>query len=187
MEHTFPWQLRQSGAPRVNRLIAIGLCIAAGVAGASDRWRTDNIQNADARDYIAVPAESFNFLSGAWVGEGLGGVAEYSISPVSAGTISLVFKHSLDNAPVFYEFIVIGEFDGRTALRLKHFNPDMSGWEERDKWMEFPLLELVPDKAAYFDGLTYRIDDDGSLNAFVIARNRDGVEREFSFRFTKRK
>lgn len=162
------------------------MCVMAGVAEADERWRTENIQNPDGRDYITVPAESFEFLSGNWVGEGLGGIAEYTVSPASAGTVTAVFKHSRDGAPNFYEFIIVGEFEGRTALRLKHFNPDMGGWEERDQWMEFPLLELAPGKASYFDGLSYRIEDDGSLSAFVIARNSEGVEREFAFRFTRR-
>lgn len=38
-------------------------------------------------------------------------------------------------------------------------------------------------RTAYFDGLTWRLNDDGSLEGFVIARTGDGPERELGFRY----
>jgi hypothetical protein len=50
-------------------------------------------------------------------------------------------------------------------------------------WVEFALLAVEPGRAAWFDGLTYRIDDQGGLEAYVISQHDDGTERELAFRF----
>lgn len=45
--------------------------------------------------------------------------------------------------PAFYELCTIVEENGSLVLRLKHFNPDLKGWEETDKTVDFPLVALV--------------------------------------------
>jgi hypothetical protein len=148
-------------------------------------WRTSNVLSAEGRSPLTGQVESLAWLAGRWVGTGIGGRAEYLYSPPAAGAMMGAFKHVRDGAVSFYELIAIGEFEGRTALRLKHFHPDLTGWEAQDDWVEFPLLEIDAGKAAYFDGLTYRLDDDGGLDAYVIARSGAGPERELAFRFRR--
>jgi hypothetical protein len=165
--------------------IAAALLLAASMhAPAEDvDRRTGNVLDSEGRSPLSGQVESLHWLAGRWTGEGLGGVAEYVIAPPSSGTILLAFKLSRDGAMEFYEILVIGEFGGRTALRLKHFHANLAGWEAQDEWVEFPLLRVEPGRAAWFDGLTYRLNDDGTLSAFVIARTPDGVERELAFHF----
>jgi hypothetical protein len=163
---------------------ALLLLLAAGtpaLAAGDGPWRSPNVLSAEGRSPLTGQVESLAWLAGRWVGAGLGGQAEYVYSPPAAGTMMAAFRHARDGAVGFYEFIVIGEFEGRTALRLKHFHPDLTGWEAQDDWVEFPLLQIDAGKAAYFDGLTYRLDDDGRLEAFVIARSGEGPERELAF------
>jgi hypothetical protein len=160
----------------------LSACVAFAMA-ADGSWRTPNVLSGKGRAPLSGQVEALEWLAGDWIGEGLGGAAEFMMAKPSAGTMAGIFKHARDGGVTFYEFIVIGEFDGRTAVRFKHFHPDLRGWEAQDAWMEFPLLEVTPGRAAYFDGLTWRLNDDGSLEGFVIARTGDGPERELGFRY----
>jgi len=65
---------------------------------------------------------------------------------------------------------------------VKHFDRDLKGWEPKDKFAEFALVKL-DDKAAIFDGLTYLIDDQGNLRAYVAMKQKDGTFKEGSFVF----
>jgi hypothetical protein len=38
-------------------------------------------------------------------------------------------------------------------MKLKHFNPDLSGWETSGEWTTFRLVE-VGDNTVWFSGLT---------------------------------
>lgn len=155
-------------------------------AAADGPWRSANVLSGEGRNPLHGQVETLSWLAGRWVGEGLGGTAEYVYAPPAAGTMMGAFRHARDGEPRFYEFIIIGEFDGRTAIRFKHFHPDLVGWEAQDDWIEFALLAVEPGRAAWFDGLTYRLNDDGRLEAFVIATRGDEVERELAFRFERR-
>lgn len=168
-------------------ILSLTLVMIPAAAGMIDGpWRTDNVLSAENRTPLSGQVADLAWLTGRWVGEGLGGSAEYHFAPLSDGTIAATFKHARDGAVRFYEIVVIAEFDGHTAVRIKHFNPDLTGWEAADEWIEFRLLALEPGRAAYFDGLTYRLGDDGRLDAFVVARPRDGgAERELAFRFRR--
>jgi len=56
-----------------------------------------------------------------------------------------------DGKPVFYELVTISEEKGSLVIRLKHFNPDLTGWEEKDKSQSF--WHIKKDKARmYFEG-----------------------------------
>lgn len=167
-------------------IAAAALLVLSGAVADELEWRTANVLSADGRTPLTGQVEALAWMAGNWAGEGLDGTAEMAMSQPSAGTMVGAFKHARDGEVAFYELIVVGEFDGRTAVRIKHFHPDLTGWEAQDAWMEFPLLRVEPDRAAYFDGLTYRLDDEGGLDAFVIARSRDGIERELAFHYDRR-
>jgi len=107
-----------------------------------------------------------SWLAGEWQGAGLGGESEIYFSPVRAGAIVGLFRQYQDGKPLFYEIVKIFEVDGGTVLRLKHFNPPLTGWEEKDEWVEFPLIE-VTDREIRFDGVRYVRDGDGQFSAYV--------------------
>lgn len=168
-------------------IAATALLILSGASVNELEWRTANVLSANGRAPLTGQVEALAWIAGNWSGDGLGGAAEMAMSPPSGGTMAGAFKHIRDGEVVFYELIVIGEFDGRTAVRLKHFHPDLSGWETQNAWMEFPLLHVEPGRAAYFDGLTYRLNDEGGLDASVEARDRSGkMERELAFHYYRR-
>jgi hypothetical protein len=121
------------------------------------------------------------WLAGHWVGEGLGGVSEELWSPPAGGAMMGTYRLLKDGAPVFYEFLLLAEENGTLILKLKHFNPDLTGWEEKADFVDFPLVAIEAD-AVHFDGLTYERQPDGSLRVYLLLRNREtGAVREELF------
>ena len=122
----------------------------------------------------AARIEDISWLAGRWIGEGLGGVAEDVIAPAADGQMMGMFRHlKADGSINFYEFYVFAENEGSLTQRLKHYSPMLSGWEEKDDFVEFPLVAME-ERAAYFDGLSYRLEEDGSLTVGVrVAENQN--------------
>ena len=124
------------------------------------------------------------WLAGRWTGEGFGGKVEETWSPPTAGTMTGTFR--LDSqaegrwTPTFYEFMVILETPDGIVLRLKHFNPDVTGWETQDEFVDFPLIR-VDKRRAEFRGLIYERTADGGLRIEIKLRGDEGVQ-EVTFR-----
>lgn len=85
---------------------------------------------------------------------------------------------------MFYEFFAIVEREGSLALRLKHFNADLTGWEEKDVVREFPLTAVSPGKWE-FSGITYERAGKGRMTVTVLIRNQDGAQELLTFKFRK--
>ncbi len=127
--------------------------------------------------------EDVAWLEGRWIGEGLGGCAEENMSPPVAGEMMGMFRQmNADGALRFYEFYTIAEHDNSLLWRIKHFSPNLEGWEEKDKSTEFKLV-AIEGQTAHFNGLTYALTGKDTLRAAVAI---DGQETaNFSFRRTK--
>lgn len=119
-------------------------------------------------------------LVGHWRGEFLGGVAEEVWLPPAGGTMVGVFRLFREDKVVFYEIMTAVEEEGSVSLKLKHFHPDLKGWEEKDEMVTFRLVRSGKD-ALWFEGLTYRRLADNSLQGFIAIQSKDGVVREESF------
>lgn len=87
---------------------------------------------------------NYAWLAGTWTGDGFGGTSEEMWStPSAGGTMMGTYRHQKgDGSLNFYEFMV---FDS-TGLRLKHFNPDMTGWETKEDFIHFEMIETTKDK-----------------------------------------
>lgn len=127
--------------------------------------------------------EDVAWLEGRWIGEGLGGCAEESLSPPVAREMMGKFRQlNADGVLRFYEFYTIAERNGSLLWRIKHFSPDLEGWEDKDKATEFRLV-AIEGKTAYFDGLTYARTGRNSLRAAVAIEGKGAAQ--FSFRKAK--
>jgi hypothetical protein len=82
---------------------------------------------------------------------------------------------------MFYELITIVEENKTLVMKLKHFNSDMTGWQEKDVSVRFPLVKLSPQEVL-FEGLTYRREKDGSLQIFLSEKQKSGKVEEQEFR-----
>lgn len=130
--------------------------------------------------------DQVEWLVGRWQGEGIGGkLAMESWLPRTGDTMVGTFVQVGDDGGIqFTEHLYLMEEAGTLVLRLKHFNADLTGWEERDDMLTFRLVEIA-DCAAYFRGLTLRCDGENGLLAAVRMSRRDGSTSELTFRMTR--
>jgi len=91
-----------------------------------------------------------------------------------------VFRLYRQDKVVFYEIMTAVEEEGSVSLKLKHFGPDLKGWEEKDGKVTFRLVRFDRD-TLWFEGLTYRRASDGSLQGAVAIESKDGTSREEAF------
>ena len=180
-----------AGASRGVRIMRVRNCclavvaLFAGVVGAQERMTEHTLRlgekSAQMREPIVV--EEFAWLAGHWVGEGLGGLAEEVWSPPRGGVVMGVFRLFQGDSVRFYEFITL-EQDGRSVtMRLKHFNPDLTGWEDKDKHVSFAFVRKE-NGMFQFDGLTLHPEGD-VLTVYLAIQRRDGVAREEIFRYRR--
>lgn len=157
---------------------------AAGQAG-YEVVTPNTIRMAVGTESPAATLADMAWLAGSWTGQGLGGVTEEMWSAPTANAMMGMFRLIKADAVVFYEFLTLVP-DGRSiVLKLKHFNPDLTGWEEKDKFVTFHLAKIEVD-AIYFEGLTFRRLDADTLQIFLGIRDRaTGKIREEEFKMAR--
>lgn len=127
------------------------------------------------------------WLAGDWVGTGIEGAeaAEFWIPPSNGTMIGLFLQEKPDGSIYFTEHMYLTEEQGSLVLKLKHFNPDLTGWEEKDGMVRFRLLSIEP-CAAYFSSLTYRCEGEDGLLVAVRMKSEGEKIKELVFRFKRR-
>ncbi|MEL7001301.1 MAG: DUF6265 family protein [Bacteroidota bacterium] len=125
----------------------------------------DNPQPFDINDYT--------WLAGHWIGEGFGGLSEEMWSMPEEGTMMGMFRQVNDDKVVFYEFLLLDK-DG---LKLKHFQPDLTGWETKDKYVTFPMIEYSKTKIA-LKGLVYELKSENEMEIRLRLKEGDEVRTE---------
>jgi len=154
----------------MTRILAVAVILLSGVSAASaiEVKALGNAAPAQAK------IEALAFLEGVWVGEGFGGTVEESISAAQGGQIIAYFRLIKDGKPLLFEIETITEADGSLVYRLKHFNADFTGWEEKNETVDFKLV-AIEGHTAYFDGLTLSLVDDNTLISAVLIGASDGT------------
>lgn len=125
----------------------------------------------------AASIEDLSWIAGSWKGEAFGGETEEVWTAPTAGTMMGMFKLVSDSDISFYELMTISQEGPTLLLRIKHFNKDLTGWEEKDESVEFPLV-TIKNNTIYFDGLTFKSISENQMNVYV---NIEGEEVEFVY------
>jgi hypothetical protein len=120
-----------------------------------------------------VGIEDAAWLAGRWIGEGLGGQIEETWAPPIGGQMVGHFRLTREGKPVFYEIELIDEHEGGLRFRVKHFNPDFTGWEERDAWVSF-AFESASSVDLRYRGLTLRRVGVDRMEITIRIRHPDG-------------
>lgn len=123
------------------------------------------------------------WLTGHWTGRGLGGFVEEIWSEPRGGAMMGMFRLVKDGEAVFYELLHVVETDGTLAIRLKHFNRDLTGWEEKAQVREFRLL-AIRDGAYHFEGMVFHPAGD-ALKVVLSIGQKDGSVREEIFEYRR--
>ncbi len=115
----------------------------------------------------------YEWLVGSWKGDGFGGISEEVWSEPVDGTMMGMYRHYKDGKLNFYEFLLLDE----TGLRLKHFHPDLKGWEEKDDMVFFEMIESSPNKIT-MKGLTFEKKSDSLFIINLKMKRGDKIETE---------
>jgi hypothetical protein len=133
----------------------------------------------------AATVADLAWLSGTWVGEAFGGQIDEVWSPPAGGSMVGYFRLVQDGKPVFYELLTLLEVDGSVEMRLKHANPDMTGWEEKADFVTFKLIKH-DETGAYFSGLTFRRTGPDTMDGYLALRQNGEVrEQKLTYRRVK--
>jgi hypothetical protein len=157
--------------------------LPAGSAAAQDKLTERTFKPTPGAKPPAATIADMAWLAGRWTGPALGGTSEEIWSPPAHGTMMGMYRLLKDGKPVFYELLTLVEEHGSLVLRLKHFNPDMTGWEEKDKSLAFPLVAREPG-AMHFEGMSFHPRGD-ALTVYLAIGQKDGKVREETFTYTR--
>jgi len=112
------------------------------------------------------------WLEGCWQGTGFGATVSECWMSAPDGRLTGMFQVVGEEGQQFSEIFILDDFEDGPAIRLKHFNPDLTGWEAQDEYVVFELLE-TGENFARFDALTYRRDEMGRLVVEVVLTDGD--------------
>jgi len=124
------------------------------------------------------------WLSGRWTGEGMGGRLDEGFADPVGGQMAGYFTLSRGGKPVFHEMILLIEHEGSLRLRVKHFGPDFIGWEEKDRFLDFPLVTLAPGELG-FRGMVFRRDGPDRMTLTIRFKSADGAGRDEVLRYRR--
>ncbi|MDP3313237.1 DUF6265 family protein [Lutibacter sp.] len=134
---------------------------------------------------IGSPKTTLNdvsWIAGNWEGQQLGGNLEEIWMPPHGDSMMGVFKLVVDGKVQFYEIMTISEENETLIFRIKHFNNNLSGWEEKDESEVFQLVKVEPTKV-YFNDFTFEKISNTELNIYVIFKDKLGNEEEVLFKY----
>ena len=103
--------------------------------------------------------DKLDWMVGYWKGDGFGGTVEELWMPRSGNSMSGVFRLFVDGEPVFTEYLLMLQTENEIIYKVKHFSADGKPWEEKEIWIDFPLIKITENKAE-FKGLLFERTDD---------------------------
>jgi hypothetical protein len=144
---------------------------------------------AMAQDVPIREIKDLKFMSGKWVTSGEWGDMEENWSEPFGNSMMCSYRCVKNGKVVFYEFIVIEQQPTGPVMKLRHFNPGLIAWEDKDKPYEYPLMYLDeniarferPDKKT---ALTFQRLSKTELKVILERQEKDGkwVQDEFNYK-----
>jgi hypothetical protein len=134
-----------------------------------------------------VRVADLQWLTGNWVGSHGEDQIEESWSPLRADTMMGMFRWIHEGRVRFYEFITIEREGMELILRIKHFNPGLLGWEEKNESKEFVLVQLSGHEAVFLQRkvekspapwMIYSLRDQQTLIAYFEFGNETVSEKD---------
>lgn len=133
---------------------------------------------------LAPTLENIKWIAGNWKGEAFGGQTEENWSEPSGGSMMATFKLIDDGKVVFYEMEIIREVENSLILQLKHFGPDLKGWETQEKTIDFNLIKITSDRVV-FEGMVFEKISPNEMNVYVDIQQDDGTIENVKFNYRK--
>ena len=144
---------------------------------------SEHIKTSKDSSYIEnVKMDKFNFMHGNWHGESMGGIIEETWSKNNSGHLMGMFRFFENGKLIFSEFCSIQKLNNTIVYIVKHFDENMIGWEKKDEYVKFPLIQIEKN-IAYFDGATIELEKNGSLIFYVLMKNSKNEFEEMKFEY----
>jgi hypothetical protein len=131
---------------------------------------------------LSPKLENISWIAGTWHGEAFGGQTEEIWSEPSGGSMMATFKLINESKVTFYEIEIIREIENTLILQLRHFGPNLKGWETKDETVYFPLKEITENKVV-FEGMTFEKISKSEMNVYVDIDDNGKIETvKFNYR-----
>ena len=127
--------------------------------------------------------DDVSWIAGHWRGEAFGGIAEEIWSKPLGESMMFVFRLVNDDKVTFYESGHIKQIGPTLIMQLKHFDGSLKGWEEKDKTVDFKLVEIAKDKV-FFEGLTMEKISASEMKVYVLVED-GGKKEELLFEYQR--
>ncbi|MFX0173447.1 MAG: DUF6265 family protein [Candidatus Hodarchaeota archaeon] len=129
-------------------------------------------------------------LLGNWYGKIGDDIVEESWSIPVVNSIMGMFRWIKDAKIYFYEFVVIDNVEEKIKLKIKHFNSDFTGWEEKTDFIYYVLKDVTDSKIIFGSDdpnekgrIIYERPDENTLIAILEMAQTGKV---LKFEFTKK-
>lgn len=168
-------------------LIPLCLSLAQAVPGRAQVEGAAPAQRPPAPIVNGPLVQDFAFIAGNWRGGVSGGLFDEQWSQPSADSMMGMFRYMENGKVKFYEFMAIEASPSGPVLHLRHFDPGLTGWEEKDAPVTFTVDSFTESQVVFVNAdksttLTYRRSSPQAL-AVVLERSVGGHKgkQEFSF------
>jgi hypothetical protein len=151
--------------------------LASGLVAAAEPQSEHTFRLAPGETAPSATLDDVGWLVGDWTGTAFGQRFEEVWNPPSAGSMVGLFKLYGSEGVEFYELMLLSVEDGTLSLKVKHFNPDFTAWEEKADFLEFRLVKLEPD-AVHFHGLSFYKRDAAGFDGYILFTTATGFREE---------
>ena len=97
-----------------------------------------------------------------------------------------MFRFVKDGKISFTELCYLVEENDSVNLKLKHFDYNLHGWEEKSKTVDFKFIKSGINEIE-FEGLSMKLLDENTLRARVLLQNKKTGEEKLEDFIYKRK
>ena len=177
----------------ISRLVALPLLLVATSAGLTSPASAEEAAAAKpaaqkASERPAATIADMGWLEGSWSGTGIGGhPAGETFSFAGEGQmVGHFWQLAEDGTTQFYEIITVVPDGDSLTMRLKHFNADLTGWEEKggEHALEFPLKERSATRWV-FGPVTFSMPEEDRLDVSVSMKPSGGSPSSLEFSYTR--
>jgi hypothetical protein len=170
----------------MSRILVLAIAFAVSLPMCASTAATPEPEATNPRSMIKLRTEGRSgppatlavvaWLEGRWIGEMPEGPVEHVILGPSFGHLPGFVRAVNPQGVIFYELWVLAEVGGSLTNRVKHFSPQLAGWEAQDAYIDRPLVDRDANNL-FFDGATYSRTGPDTFTVYFLNRS-GGVERD---------